>query len=196
MTSGRRINADQRRSLLLLAGCASAFALGCGSPASADDDGSSTREQRIKSGVFVAVAKDFRGFHSWDSYDVTAGAALAGIHDGSTVTEYLIDSPPHGAKEFPVGTIIVKEATGGTIAHEMFAMVKRGGGFNDGAPGWEWFDLSPVNDGKDSVTIVWRGFGPPAGDTYGGDAKAGCNTCHTECGNDAVCAKPLALSSF
>ena len=30
----------------------------------------------------------------------------------------------------------------------------------------------------------------------GGDAKAGCNTCHTACNNDAVCAKPLALTKF
>jgi hypothetical protein len=182
------------RSFFPLVALASAVATGCGSPATLEDE--STRDARIKSGVFVAVAKDFRGFHSWDSYDVTAGAALAGIHDGSTVTEYLVEAPPHGSKEWPIGTIIVKEATGGTIAHELFAMVKRGGNFNDGAPGWEWFDLSATNDGKDSVTVVWRGFGPPAGDTYGGDANAGCNTCHTACGNDAVCAKPLALSNF
>jgi hypothetical protein len=194
MTGGRRSVADRHRTsaaLHVFALCVSAFATSCGSPTNQDE---STREQRIKSGVFVAVASDFRGFHSWDSYDVTAGAALAGIHDGSTVTEYLIEAPPHGSKEFPIGTIIVKEATGGTIAHELFAMVKRGGGFNDGAPGWEWFDLSPTKD--DSVAIVWRGFGPPVGDTYGGDASAGCNTCHTACGNDAVCAKPLALSNF
>ena len=75
-------------------------------------------------------------------------------------------------------------------------MVKRGGGFNSGAPGWEWFDLQLLDDGKDGVSIVWRGFGPPAGDTYGGDATSGCNTCHTACDNDAVCAKPLALSKF
>lgn len=175
---------------------ASAFAFTCGSPPNEND--STSADERIKSGVFVAIASDFRGFHSWKPYDVTDGAALAGIHDGSTVTEYLNKKPPHGSKQFPIGTIVVKEATGGTIPHELFAMVKRGGNppFNDGAPGWEWFDLTVVNDGKDSVSITWRGFGPPVGDTYGGDAKAGCNTCHTACGNDAVCAKPLALSNF
>jgi hypothetical protein len=168
--------------------------LSCGSPAgSTAGEGTSGPSN---SEEFAAVAGDFTGFHSWESFDTTGGAALAGIHDGSTVTEYLNRAPATGAKEFPVGTIIVKEATGGTIPHELFAMVKRGGSFNSGAPGWEWFDLSPVAGGKDTVTIVWRGFGPPAGDTYGGDAKAGCNACHTACGNDAVCAEPLALSNF
>ena len=146
--------------------------------------------------MFVAVIEDFRGYHSWEGFDATDDAALVGIHDGSTVTEYLSRRPPSGAKEFAVGTIIVKEATGGTLAHEVFAMVKRGGGFNSGAPGWEWFELGNLDDGKDGVKQIWRGFGPPMGDTYGGDANAGCNTCHTECGNDAVCAKPLKLSSF
>jgi len=172
---------------------ASMLALCCSGSSTPD---TSSVDDRVKSGTFVAFAEDFRGFHSWPSYDVTDGAALAGIHDGSTVTEYLNKEPKHGATEFPVGTIIVKEATGGTIPHELFAMVKRGGGFNSGAPGWEWFDLSTVMDGKDGVSIVWHGFGPPAGDTYGGDATAGCNTCHVACGNDAVCAKPLALSNF
>jgi len=176
------------------AASACALLLTCGAPPK--DDGSTSPDERVASGVFVAVANDFRGFHSWKSYDVTDDAELAGIHDGSTVTEYLNKQPPHGSEEFPIGSIVVKEATGGTIPHELFAMVKRGGGFNDGAPGWEWFDLSPLDDGKDGVSIVWRGFGPPSGDTYGGDAKAGCNTCHTACGNDAVCAKPLALSNF
>ena len=89
----------------------------------------------------------------------------------------------------------MKEATGGTIAHEMFAMVKRGGGFNEGAPGWEWFDSSRRRRQGQRHHRVAR-VRTTAGDTYGGDAKAGCNTCHTECGNDAVCAKPLALSNF
>jgi len=143
--------------------------------------------------VFLAFSADFCGYHAWKHYDVTSDAKLAGIHDGSTVTEYINALPRGGSTAFPVGTIIVKEATGGTIAHELFAMVKRGGGFNVGAPGWEWFDLK--NDGE-GVDIVWHGFGPPAGDTYGGDAKAGCNTCHTACNNDAVCAKPFALKNF
>ena len=146
--------------------------------------------------VFIAFAKDFRGYHAWDSFDVTGGAELAGIHDGSTVIEYINELPPSGASEFPLRTIIVKEATGGTIPHELFAMVKRGGGFNSGLPGWEWFELQNLDDGSDSVKIIWHGFGPPSGETYGGDVNANCNTCHADCGNDGVCAKELALSNF
>ena len=100
-------------------------------------------------------------------------------------------------KALPVGTIIVKEATGGTMAHELFAMVKRGGGFNSGAPGWEWFELENLDDGKDGVKIVWRGFGPPVGEEYGGDAEGGCNKCHGACsGNDSVCSSALQLTNF
>jgi hypothetical protein len=146
--------------------------------------------------VLVAFPENFRGYHSWESFDVTFDADLVGIHDGSKVTEYLNMRPAPGSTEFPVGTLIVKEATGGTIPHEIFAMVKRGGGYNAGAPGWEWFELQNLDNGKDQVKFVWRGFGPPKGELYGGDPNAGCNKCHSDCGNDAVCAKPLALSNF
>ncbi len=146
--------------------------------------------------VFVAFAKDFRGYHSWDGFDVTDGAELAGIHDGSTVIEYINHQPSGGLSEFPLCTIIVKEATGGTIPHELFAMVKRGGGFTSGLPGWEWFELANLDDGQDSVKIVWQGFGPPKGETYGGDVNSNCNTCHNACGNDGVCAQELNLANF
>ena len=165
---------------------------GCGAGSSGDDTndaGSATN--------FIAFAKDFSGYHGWQSYDVTGDADLAGIHDGSTVIEYINHLPTSGLTEFPLGTIIVKEATGGTIPHELFAMVKRGGGYNPGAPGWAWYDLKNTDKGDDSVSIAWGpAYGPPLGDTYGGNAAAGCNTCHTACGNDAVCAKPLSLSNF
>ncbi len=154
--------------------------------------GAGEEPAREQKDVFVAFAADFRGFHSWPAYDVTEDADLVGIHDGSTVMEYINALPPAGATSFPVGTVIVKEATGGTQAHEMFAMVKRGGGYNSGAPGWEWFELE--NTGTDDVIIVWRGVGPPSGETYGGDPNGGCNKCHVDCGNDAVCAKALDLT--
>jgi hypothetical protein len=169
----------------LLAACSG------GGPGTADaGDGS------CDDGVFLAFSKDFRGYHSWTAFDATDGADLAGIHDGSTVTEYINHPPPSGSTEFPVCTIVVKEATGGTIPHELFAMVKRGGGFNKGLPGWEWFELANLTDDTDSVKIVWQGFGPPDGESYGGDSTNGCNTCHSDCGNDGVCAKELALDSF
>lgn len=145
--------------------------------------------------VFLAFAKDFKGYHGWQSYDVTGDADLAGIHDGSTVIEYINHLPPSGLSEFPVGTIVVKEATGGTIPHELFAMVKQGAGFNENLPGWVWFELQNLDDGSDGVNIVWQGNGPPIGDTYGGDAS-GCDPCHLDCANDGVCAKPLNLANF
>jgi hypothetical protein len=172
---------------------AAAFALSCSGPPS---QVSANPDDRKKSGLFIAIASDFRGFHSWQSYDTTDGADAGGIHDGSTVREYINQIPRSGSTEFPIGTAIVKEVTGGTMGHEMFAMVKREGPDNTIAKGWEWLDLIPVADGKDSVTIKWRGNGPPIGDTYGGDSASGCNTCHRDCGNDAVCAKELALKNF
>jgi len=175
--------------------CAVAVALlaACGAHGGSGgaDGGTSDGDQ-----VFVPFAKDFTGYHSWDSFDVTGGAELAGIHDGSTVMEYINKLPPSGLTEFPIGTIIVKEATGGTIPHEIFAMVKRGGGFNSGLPGWEWIELANIDDGTDRVNFVWYGFGPPNGEAYGGDSSNGCNTCHFACGNDGVCAKELALTNF
>jgi hypothetical protein len=180
-----------RNSLLVAATLTLALSLGAcgGGPSSSAPPGGGDE-------VFLAFAKDFRGYHSWEAFDVTGGAELAGIHDGSTVMEYLNRPPPSGRSEFPVHTIIVKEATGGTIPHEIFGMVKRGGGFNQNLPGWEWFELENLDDDKDSVKIVWQGFGPPKGETYGGDADSGCNTCHLACGNDGVCAKELALENF
>jgi hypothetical protein len=173
----------------VLAALATALACGGGSDDAAG--GGSTSSQ-----CFLAFSKDFQGYHAWSPYDVTNDADLAGIHDGSTVIEYLNRAPPSGASEFPVGTIIVKEATGGTIPHELFAMVKRGCDFNAALPGWEWFELQNLDDGSDGVKIVWQGFGPPNGDSYGGDAGSGCNTCHLACDNDGVCATPLKLSNF
>jgi hypothetical protein len=160
------------------------------SPAGGADGGSADGD------VFLAFAKDFTGYHAWEAFDVTGGAELAGIHDGSTVMEYINHAPPSGLTEFPVRTIIVKEATGGTIPHEIFGMVKRGGGYNNGLPGWEWFELENIDDGTDRVKFVWHGFGPPDGESYGGDSTNGCNTCHFDCGNDGVCAKELSLDSF
>ena len=145
---------------------------------------------------FLAVVEDFNGYHSWPSFDVTGEAVVVGIHDGSTVTEYVNMLPPTGATEFPQGTLIVKEAIGGTMEHELFAMARRGGNFNStGARGWEWFELVNLEDGKDSVKINWRGFGPPLGEMYGGDPNSTCNTCHKTC-VDSVCATPVQLSNF
>ncbi len=176
----------RRLSLTLLA----AFAAACG--------GSGDSGAAVDGGdVFVAFSGDFQGFRSWQSFDVTADAAPGTVHPDAQLIEYLNKPPPHGSTEFPVGTIIVKEGTDGdVVGRQYFAMVKRGGGENaTGAVGWEWFELRNL-DANGSVGIVWRGVGPPAGEVYGGDPTAGCNTCHVACGNDAVCAKAVQLAQF
>jgi len=106
-------------------------------------------------------------------------------------TQNIRQVPPHGAAEFPVGSVIVEARESGAM--KIFAAVKRGGGFNSGgAANWEWFELSDP-----PVTIVWRGVGPPLGDTYGGDPNGGCNACHAKCAaNDYICSPRLALGTF
>ena len=156
-----------------------------------------TTDAGVTGDVFVAFADDFQNFESWRSFDVTATAQPGTVHPDAQLIEYLKTSPPSGSTEWPLGTLIVKEGTDGVPAtRKFFAMVKRGGGFNPGAPGWEWFELQNTTADDGTVQIVWRGVGPPAGDTYGGDPTAGCNSCHTACGNDAVCAPALALTGF
>jgi hypothetical protein len=183
---------------------ASLFVLACSGSGSGTQDAASSSnctsstpaEGSEAPDVCLAFAQDFRGYHGWASFDTSEDADLVGIHDGSLITEYIKRIPESGSTEFSVGTLIVKEATGGTIPHEIFGMSKRGGGYNPDTPGWEWFELENLDGADDSVKVIWRGFGPPLGETYGGDRNAGCNTCHTDCGNDGVCAKALQLTDF
>jgi hypothetical protein len=152
--------------------------------------------------VFIAFASDFANFRSWQSFDVTkeqdadAGLDAGAQHPDARLIEYLNKPPPTGSTAFPVGTIIVKEGTDGPVdMRQYFAMVKRGGTENAaGAKGWEWFELQNAADGTPG--IVWRGVGPPNGTLYGGDPTGGCNSCHVQCGNDAVCAKAVQLAQF
>jgi hypothetical protein len=145
---------------------------------------------------FVAYTASFEGYHAWQSWSFTDPAVPASPHTSGPRTVHLNHEPPHGSVEFPVGTIIVKDiGPGPASADTTFAMVKRGGGFNaEGAPGWEWFELQNHTDG--SVTILWRGAAPPAGQAYSGDPTA-CNTCHfTSKFNDYVQSPPLRLTNF
>jgi hypothetical protein len=112
-------------------------------------------------------------------------------------TEYLNKKPAPGSSEFPIGTIIVKEIGGGDVTTRgVFAMVKRGGGYNpEGASNWEWFELANGADG--SETIRWRGVGPPLGEMYGGDPLGGCNGCHAGSrANDFVQSQRLRLGAL
>ena len=158
--------------------------------------GPTSKDGGTQSDAFIAFSADFAGFHDWQSFDVTKDAAPGTIHPDAMLIEYLNKPPPSGSTEFPVGTIIVKEGTDGDpTTRQFFAMAKRGANWNvDGATGWEWFELRNAANG--GVGIVWRGVGPPAGEVYGGDPNAGCNTCHVQCGNDAVCAKAVQLAQF
>jgi hypothetical protein len=148
---------------------------------------------------FIAFAADFTGFRSWRS---TPGVAPAGapqppeaVH-GAALTSYLSRAPASGSDAFPVGTLIVKEPSdGGVVGRHAFAMAKRGGGYNSaGATGWEWFELESLDD--EHVTVVWRGFGPPSAEAYGGNPTA-CNDCHVQAvANDFVWTAGFQLTSF
>lgn len=152
--------------------------------------------------VFLAFEKDFNGFRTWEKFSFAETSDAFPAHLGGPRDVYLNKRPPKGSKEFPVGTIIVKEVLDGGpfLDRIIFARVKRGGGFNADANGWEWFQLKNREDG--STAIVWRGLGPPDGDqdaggpSYLGNAD-GCTPCHKGAiDNDLVMGAPLRLSSL
>jgi hypothetical protein len=154
--------------------------------------GGSAEPETSSSETFLAFPANFQDFRSWtsihsDGPDPAKFPEVAGAR-----TLYVNKLPPKGSKVYPVGTIIVEVHDDGDA--RIFARVKRGGGFNsDGALDWEWFELAEES-GK--VIVNWRGFGPPVGETYGGD-KTGCNNCHSSFrDNDFVGSAKLQLSSF
>jgi len=139
---------------------------------------------------FIAYTKDFADYQSWPSNTITDGQASGMTHIGGTRTIYINQLPSPDATAFPVGTIIVKEtAADGRI----FAQVKRGGGYNiTGAVDWEWYELGVATN--NAIGIKWSGFGPPAGEQYGGDPNGTCNSCHIGGkSNDYVMASWLLL---
>jgi Cytochrome P460 len=147
---------------------------------------------------FVPFASSFQGFHDWSNAPATApGDASDGLHGVGPLQVYWNESPPHGATSFPVGTIIVKETEqADPTQRTIFAMVKRGGGFNSGgANGWEWFSLQ--NDPDGGVTPLWGNVVAPAGETYANQVIGDCNGCHAlVAGNDYVWDSALQLSNF
>jgi len=140
---------------------------------------------------FIALERDFQGFEAWDRVDLADRPEQGNAHVAGETHEYINSAPLQGSKAFPVGTIFVKTVENQKKS-DIFAMVKRGGGFNaSGATGWEWFGLRKRGDG--SVGIVWRGVNAPDGETYGGDPLGGCNGCHGAAAkNDRVHAYSLA----
>jgi hypothetical protein len=151
--------------------------------------------------TFLAFPTDFKGYAQWESFSLTSTPVAGSPHTTGERVLYLSRRPPRGATEFPVGTIIVKSMP---PEAKVFAMVKRGGGYNPdqntatgfvaGALGWEWFELDPQPSGD--VAFVWRGVGPPSGEGYGGDPN-GCNSCHVASrANDFVQSGVLNLQGF
>lgn len=140
--------------------------------------------------TFIAFSSSFEGFRDWPAFHSegpkpgTEPDIILGPRE-----LYINELPPSGATEFPVGTIIVESLENGS--DQILAAVKRGGGFNGGR-NWEWFEIT-----ENPTAIVWRGLGPPNGESYGGD-PTGCNTCHTACGagNDMRCSATMQLSGF
>lgn len=156
---------------------------------------------------FIALERDFQDFESWTRVDLSVRPAVSEAHTAGVAHEYVNQLPPAGSKSFPVGTMLVKtvehdptaKAADGKPAPQgpdIFAMVKRGGGYNSsGSKGWEWVELRRRDD--DSLGIVWRGVNPPSGEGYGGDPLGACNSCHEKATqNDYVHAKALTLSQL
>jgi hypothetical protein len=165
---------------------------GCGGDGDADP--------AAEGASFLAFASAFEGFRTWPSTPLSGEPIAESPHTSGPRVVYVNRAPAAGSTAFPVGTVIVKELAG-TAADppKIFAMVKRGAGFNSaGAAGWEWFELQAASAAPESpVAIVWRGVGPPLGEMYGGDPNGGCNGCHTGArATDFVQTPGLALSSF
>src|SRR5262249_18427728 len=99
----------------------------------------------------IAFTSTFEPFRTWTSFH-SDGPVDDGTFPAIAVgprTQYINHLPPHGATEFPIGTVIVEARDNG----KTFAGVKRGGGFNGGgAVNWEWFELA-----ENPVSITWRG---------------------------------------
>lgn len=151
----------------------------------------------------LASDADFMHFDRWIAFE-RGPDSVPPIHPRGVSTVYLSARPPHGAREFPVGTMIVRLTRGDSEEHwEAHAMVKRGGDYNaTGARGWEFFELhlDLGDDGLRVPHIQWRGESPPMGDGYSapeGGALLSCNHCHTTAdANDFVLGPELELGSF
>lgn len=164
-------------------------AIGCGGDPGGGD--------AIEPGTFLAFETSFRGFHEWEAFPAANGDGIADSpHLAGRRTAYLNQRPPSGSTSFPVGTIIVKEVLNDDPAqNDIVARVKRGGTYNArGATGWEWFELRNAAGG--GAGILWRGVGPPTGESYLGNVEGGCNACHGGGDDVSILLPALQLSSF
>jgi hypothetical protein len=146
--------------------------------------------------VFIALQRDFADFRGWQKFYFGDGP-LEG-HPAGPRYGYVKQVLQPGERAYPVGDIIVKtietqpspspspEPSGPVPeqAWDLFAMAKRGGGFNaDGAKGWEFFTLR-INAGGVPV-ILARGIDAsdvPGSSGHGYLGANGniirCNGCH------------------
>lgn len=152
---------------------------------------------------FIALERDFQDFQRWPKVDLSQRSPTSEAHGAGEAEEWVNHLPAPGSKVFPVGTMFVKTVKSGhaprageSARDDVFAMVKRGGGYNQrGAPGWEWFELRRRED--DTLGIVWRGVNPPSGEGYSGDPLGGCNGCHQMAiKNDYVHAAAMTLGAL
>lgn len=134
---------------------------------------------------FIAFQSDFEGLRRWDHESLGFAVDSPG-HPGGQRTVYINQRPPADADGYELGTIVVKTMETDDFGLIVLAMAKRGGGYNDeGAQGWEWFELTLDDQGR--PVIVWRGKDPPDGECYGclpGTESmiepTSCNDCHIE----------------
>jgi hypothetical protein len=146
---------------------------------------------------FIALQHDFEGFPGWEHESLGFAETTPG-HPGGQRTVYVNERPPADADELPLGTIIVKTMETDDFGLLVLAMAKRGAGYNeDGAVGWEWFELA-LDDAGHPV-IVWRGKDPPDGECYGclpGTESmiepTSCNDCHVQAADRDFVYTPLA----
>ena len=166
------------------------IAAGCGS-------GDAASGEEIEPGTFLAFETSFRGFRGWEAFAAgTGGEVPNSPHLAGQRTAYLNQRPPPGSTAFPVGTIIVKEVVNDDpTKNDIVARVKRGGTYNSrGANGWEWFELRSSTE--TTSTILWRGVGPPSGESYLGNVEGGCNACHIGGDDVSILLPTLRLTSF
>jgi hypothetical protein len=165
-------------------------AVACGGSDPVDGDA-------VEPGTFLAFETSFRGFRAWEAFPAGADDAIPDSpHLAGHRTAYLNQRPPSGSSAYPVGTIIVKEIINeDPTKNDIVARVKRGGTYNSrGATGWEWFELRST--GESTAGILWRGVGPPAGESYLGNVDGGCNACHRGGDDTSILLPALQLSNF
>lgn len=150
-----------------------------------------------EAGEFIALQRDFEGFPRWEHESLGFAATTPG-HPGGQRTVYVNERPPAHDEEIPLGTIIIKTMETDDFGLLVLAMARRGGGYNeDGAVGWEWFELALDDMGR--PVIVWRGEDPPDGECYGclpGTESmiepTSCNDCHVHAAAQDHVYTPLA----